>query len=120
MKKGFIDVIDSIDLPLPDGFCLAMERREKTQTESSNRNPNAYRYTLKTIRGEEICEMDGCGPGDRLIACKTRPGMWLVSHKGELYRCGKGSRKNIEVGSTCRNARLRPMRNIRKWMKGET
>lgn len=120
VKKGFIDVIDNIDLPLSDGFCLAMERREKTQTESSSRNPNAYRYMLKTSRNEEICEMDGYEPGDRLLACKTRPGMWLVSHKGELYRCGKGGKKNIEVGSTCRNARLRPMRNIRKWMKGET
>ena len=97
-----------------------MERREKTQTESSSRNPNAYRYTLKTIRGEEICEMDGCEPGDRLLACKMRPGMWLVSYKGELYRYAKGGRKNIKVGSSCRNARLRPMRNIRKWMKGET
>lgn len=119
-KKGFIDVIDSIDLPLPDGFRLAMQRREKTQMESSSRNPNAYRYTLRTPRNEEICELDGYAPGDRLIACKTCPGTWLVSHKGELYRCGKGGRENIEVGSSCRNARLRPMRNIRKWIKGET
>lgn len=120
VKKGFIDVIDSIDLPLPDGFRLAMQRREKKQKESSSRDPNEYRYTLKTIRGEEICELDGYEPGDRLIACKTRPGMWLVSHKGELYRCRKGGRKKIETGSTCLNARLRSMRTIRKWMKGET
>lgn len=120
VKKGFIDVIDSIDLPLPDGFRLAMERREKTQTESSSRDLNAYRYTLKTIRGEEICELDGCEPEDRLLACKTRPGMWLVSHKGELYRCRKGGRKKIAAGGSCCNARLRSMRTIRKWMKGET
>lgn len=120
VKKGFIDVIDSIDLPLPDGFRLAMQWREKKQKESSSRDPNAYRYTLRTPGNEEICELDGYEPGDRLLACKTRPGMWLVSHKGELYRCGKGGKKNIEFGSTCRNARLRPMRNIRKWMKGET
>lgn len=119
VKKGFIDVIDSIDLPLPDGFRLAMERREKTQTESSSFDPDAYRYTLKTIRGEEICELDGYEPGDRIIACKTRPGMWLVSHKGELYRCGRGGRKKIEAGSTCRNTRLRPMKNCRDWMKGD-
>ena len=119
VKKGFIDVIDSIDLPLPDGFHLAMERREKTQMESSSRNPNVYRYTLKTIRGEEICELDGYEPGDRLIACKTRPGMWLVSHKGELYRCRKGGRKKIETGSTCLNARLRPTRQCGRWMKGD-
>lgn len=119
VKKGFIDVIDSIDLPLPDGFRLAMERREKKQTESSSRDPNAYRHTLRTPRNEEICELDGYEPGDRLIACKTRPGMWLVSHKGELYRCRKGGRKKIEVGSTCRNARLRPMKQCGKWMKGD-
>jgi len=94
-----------------------MERREKKQKESSSRDSNAYRYTLRTPGNEEICELDGCEPGDRLLACKTRPGMWLVSHKGELYRCGKGGRKNIKVGRSCRNARLRPMRNIRKWMK---
>ena len=119
VKKGFIDVIDSIDLPLPDGFRLAMQWREKKQKESSSRDPNAYRYTLRTPGNEEICELDGCEPGDRLIACKTRPGMWLVSHKGELYRCRKGGRKKIETGSTCRNARLRPTRQCGRWMKGD-
>ena len=116
---SFMDFSESIDLLLPDGFKVNMSRSNKERIEYMGYEPDSYSYELKSPQGQKICEIDGYEPGQRLLACKLRPRTWLVAFEGKLYRVKNGEKKLIEGDYNHRNARLRPMKNFKEWMKGE-
>ena len=116
---SFMDFSESIDLLLPDGFKVNMSRSNKERIEYMGYEPDSYSYELKSPQGQKICEIDGYEPGQRLLACKLRPRTWLVAFEGKLYRVKNGEKKLIEGEYNHRNARLRPMKNFKEWMKGE-
>lgn len=115
----FADFSESTDLLLPDGFKVTMSRSNKERIEYMGYKPDSYSYELKSPQGQKICDIDGYGPGDRLLACKLRPNTWLVAFASRLYRIKKGEKKLIEGDYYHRNCRLRPMKNYSRWMKGE-
>ena len=115
----FVDFSESTDILLPDGFRVTMSRSNKERIEYMGYEPDSYSYELKSPQGQKICEIDGYEPGQRLLACKLRPRTWLVAFEGKLYRVKNGEKKLIEGDYNHRNARLRPMKNYAKWMKGE-
>lgn len=115
----FVDFSESTDLLLPDGFKVAMSRSNKERISYVGYDPNSYSYELKSPQGQSICEVEGYEPGQRLLACKLRPMTWLVALAGKLYRVKNGEKKQIEGEYFHRNTRLRPMKNYKKWMKGD-
>ena len=115
----FVDFSESTDLLLPDGFRVTMSRSNKERISYMGYEPDSYTYKLKSPQGQKICDIDGYEPGERLLACKLRPRTWLVALAGKLYRVKNGEKKLIGGDYYHRNARLRPMKNYAKWMKGK-
>lgn len=115
----FVDLTESIDMPLPDGFKLTMSRRNKERIEYDGYDADSYRYELKSAGGQAICDIDGYKLGKRVLACKLRPQSWLTSLDGKLYRVKNGKKQMVEGEYYHRNTRLRPMKNYSAWMKGD-
>lgn len=115
----FVDFTESIDMPMPDGFKLTMSRCNKERIEYDGYDADSYRYKLKSAEGQAICDIDGYKLGKRVLACTMRPKSWLTAFDGKLYRVKNGKKQMVEGEYYHRNTRLRPMKNYRKWIKGD-
>lgn len=115
----YSDVVVETNIPLPDGYSITMTRRNKGQQEHDSVDAEGYAYTLYAANGQGICSLPQYYPGKFVAACKLPGQSWLVRIGKELYRCGKGQMQPIG-GYGLGNCRLRPMRNNRNWMKGDS
>lgn len=115
----YVDFAEYVELPLPDGFRLAMRRRDKNRIRYMGYDRSAYSYELQTRSGQSICSCNGYTFGTRLLACPLSAGAWLMAVDGILFRAEKGNRTLLKPVTCCQNTRLRPIRNCRTWMKGE-
>ena len=115
----YSDVVAETSIPLPDGYSITMTRRNKGQQEHDSADAESYAYTLCAASGQGICSLPQYSPGKFVVACKLPGQSWLVRIGKELYRCRKGQLQPIG-GYGLGNCRLRPMRNNRNWMKGDS
>ena len=106
-------------IPLPDGYSITMMRKNKDQQEYGPDDADTYEFILCKVTGQSICSLPQYYPGKSVAACKLSGSSWLVGMDRQLYRSHKGQMQPIG-GYGLGNCRLRPMRNNRNWMKGDS